>query len=198
MKMVLKRPHRTFPPRRILPTHSFSLPQILIVLSASDVAYPSFADKLRLVAHHFRIRSGWTIHLSIYETEALVATTLRSSWYTRNKVDGIRVRWWTKPYTQYVLYPSLQPEREVDDDLHIGSDVLDWPHLRHCAPLRTGLAFRPIGCRRLRSVTAFTSQDGFAELWYSCKSHQVTGVTPTLPHSLCCERNRPADHHLEV
>jgi len=80
--------------------------------------------------------------------------------------------------THNVFYNYLSSQSQKATMFYIGSSVLDWP-----LEAQRGLADGHEICAHTwshRYMTAFQSQDAFAELWYSIQAIKlVTGVTPT-------------------
>jgi peptidoglycan/xylan/chitin deacetylase (PgdA/CDA1 family) len=80
--------------------------------------------------------------------------------------------------THNAFYNYLSSQNQKATMFYIGSNVLDWP-----LEAQRALADGHEICAHTwshRYMTAFASQDAFAELWYSVKAIKlVTGVTPT-------------------
>jgi len=80
--------------------------------------------------------------------------------------------------THNAFYDFLASQNQKATMFYIGSNVLDWP-----LEAQRALADGHEICAHTwshRYMTAFASQDAFAELWYSVQAIKlVTGVTPT-------------------
>jgi len=80
--------------------------------------------------------------------------------------------------THNVFYDFLASENQKATLYYIGSNVMDWP-----LEGQRGVADGHEICAHTwshRYMTAFASEDAFAELWYSMRAIKlVTGVTPT-------------------
>jgi peptidoglycan/xylan/chitin deacetylase (PgdA/CDA1 family) len=80
--------------------------------------------------------------------------------------------------THNAFYDYLSSQNQKATLYYIGSNVMDWP-----LEAQRGIADGHEICAHTwshRYMTAFPSQDAFAELWYSMKAIKlVTGVTPT-------------------
>ncbi|KAI0268546.1 hypothetical protein BGY98DRAFT_1109211 [Russula aff. rugulosa BPL654] len=80
--------------------------------------------------------------------------------------------------THNAFYDYLSSEKQKATMFYIGSNVLDWP-----LEAQRGIADGHEICAHTwshRYMTAFPSENAFAELWYSIKAIKlVTGVTPT-------------------
>ncbi|KAI9511948.1 carbohydrate esterase family 4 protein [Russula earlei] len=80
--------------------------------------------------------------------------------------------------THNVFYNYLASQNQKATMFYIGSNVLDWP-LEAQRALADGHEIC-VHTWSHRYMTAFASQDAFAELWYSMQAIKVvTGVTPT-------------------
>ncbi|KAN0137536.1 glycoside hydrolase/deacetylase [Lactarius tabidus] len=80
--------------------------------------------------------------------------------------------------THNAFYDYLSSQNQKATLFYIGSNVADWPH-----EAQRGLVDGHEICAHTwshRYMTAFASEDAFAELWYTMKMIKlVTGVTPT-------------------
>jgi len=75
------------------------------------------------------------------------------------------------------FYDFLSQQNQTATMFHIGSNVMDWPYQAQRA-LADGHQIC-VHTWSHRYMTAFQSQDAFAELWYALKAIKlVTGVTP--------------------
>ncbi|KAH9979332.1 chitin deacetylase [Lactifluus volemus] len=100
--------------------------------------------------------------------------------------------------THNVFYDYLASQNQKATMFYIGSNVLDWP-----LEAQRALADGHEICAHTwshRYMTAFASQDAFAELWYSIQAIKlVTGVTPTCwrpPYGDIDDRIRAIAHAL--
>jgi len=96
------------------------------------------------------------------------------------------------------FYDFLESQNQKASLFYIGSNVMDWP-----LEAQRGVADGHEICAHTwshRYMTAFASQDAFAELWYSMKAIKVvTGVTPTCwrpPYGDVDDRIRAIAHAL--